>query len=47
MLAPGLEIPLDGLLDRIKRRRREPTFRPILLKEDVTVSDMRLSKRTV
>jgi len=39
-----LDIPLDSLLDRINRRRREPTFRPILLKEDVTVSDIAFVK---
>jgi penicillin-binding protein 2 len=44
MLAPGLEIPLDSLLDRINRRKREPTFRPIVLKEDVSVADIAFVK---
>src|SRR5262249_4834249 len=44
MLAAGLDIPIDSLLERINRRRREPTFRPILLKEDVTVSDIAFVK---
>jgi penicillin-binding protein 2 len=44
MLAPGLDMPLEALLERVNRRRREPTFRPILLKEDVTVSDIAFVK---
>jgi penicillin-binding protein 2 len=44
MLASGLDIPVEALLERISRRRREPTFRPILLKEDVTVSDIAFVK---
>src|SRR5205814_4107559 len=46
MLASGLDIPVEALLERISRRRREPTFRPILLKEDVTVSDIAFVKRS-
>jgi penicillin-binding protein 2 len=44
MLAPGVGISLEDLMDRINRRRREPTFRPIVLKEDVSVSDIAFVK---
>src|SRR2546425_266432 len=40
MLSPGVNIPVTDLLDRINRRRREPKFRPIVLKEDVSVADI-------
>lgn len=40
MIAPALEIPVEDLLDRINRRRREPRFQPIILKEDVSVGDI-------
>lgn len=40
ILSPGIEIPLADLLDRINRKRREPRFQPIVLKEDVSVADI-------
>ena len=44
ILAPGIAIPLEDLLDRINRRHREPKFRPIVLKEDVSVGDIAFVK---
>ena len=44
MLSPGVNIPVADLLDRINRRRREPKFRPIVLKEDVSVADIAFVK---
>jgi penicillin-binding protein 2 len=44
MLSPGIEVPVADLLDRINRRRREPRFRPIVLKEDVSVGDIAFVK---
>jgi len=40
MLAPGLEITVAELQERVERRKRQPLFRPIILKEDVSVADM-------
>src|SRR5262249_60932326 len=40
ILSPGIGISRDDLLDRINRKRREPKFRPIILKEDVSVGDI-------
>src|SRR5215510_8057080 len=40
MLSPGISVTKDELLDRINRKRREPKFRPIILKEDVSVGDI-------
>lgn len=44
MLGPGIETPVEDLIDRIHRRRREPIFRPIVLKEDVSVADIAFVK---
>ncbi len=44
ILAPGIAIPVEDLLDRINRRHREPKFRPIVLKEDVSVGDIAFVK---
>ena len=44
MLSPGVGISFDDLMDRINRRKREPKFRPIVLKEDVLVSDIAFVK---
>jgi penicillin-binding protein 2 len=40
MVAPGLGMATEDLLDRINRKRREPKFRPIILKDDVSVGDI-------
>ena len=40
MLSPGISMTKDELLDRINRKRHEPKFRPIILKEDVSVGDI-------
>ena len=44
MLASGIDMTVEELLDRINRRRREPKFRPIVLKEDVSVADIAFVK---
>ncbi len=44
MLSPGVDVPVDEFLNRINRRRREPKFRPIILKEDVSVGDIAFVK---
>src|SRR5262249_19104360 len=40
MLSAGVSMSKDELLDRVGRKRREPKFRPIILKEDVSVGDI-------
>ena len=40
MLSMGVNMSKEELLDRINRKRREPKFRPIILKEDVSVGDI-------
>jgi len=40
LLAPGLGIEADELLARIEKRKSDPKFRPIPLKEDVGVSEI-------
>jgi penicillin-binding protein 2 len=40
MLSAGISMSRDELIERINRKRREPTFRPIILKEDVSVGDI-------
>ena len=40
ILAGGVDISAQELLDRVNRRRKEPKFRPIILKEDVSIADM-------
>jgi penicillin-binding protein 2 len=44
MLSAGVSVPVGDLLERINRRRREPKFRPIVLKEDVSVGDIAFVK---
>src|SRR5947209_257398 len=44
MLSAGVSMSKDELLDRINRKRREPKFRPIILKEDVSVGDIAFVK---
>jgi penicillin-binding protein 2 len=40
ILSAGISMGRDELMERINRKRREPTFRPIILKEDVSVGDI-------
>jgi penicillin-binding protein 2 len=40
MLSAGISMTREELMERINRKRREPTFRPIILKEDVAVGDI-------
>ena len=42
MLSPGIGMSKDEVLERINRsvKRRDPKFRPIVLKEDVSVSEI-------
>ena len=40
MLAAGIDIDADELLRRINRKRSEPKFRPIVLKEDGSIGDI-------
>src|SRR5207237_10478827 len=40
----GISMSKDDLMDRINRKRREPKFRPIILKEDVSVADIAFVK---
>ena len=42
--APGLDTTADELLDRIHKKRGEPKFRPIILKEDIDVADIAFVK---
>jgi penicillin-binding protein 2 len=44
MLSAGVSMSKEELLDRINRKRREPKFRPIILKEDVSVGDIAFVK---
>jgi penicillin-binding protein 2 len=44
MLAEGIDITGDELLQRINRKRFDPKFRPIVLKEDVSVGDIAFVK---
>jgi penicillin-binding protein 2 len=40
ILSAGISMSKDELMDRINKKRREPKFRPIILKEDVSVGDI-------
>jgi penicillin-binding protein 2 len=40
MLSAGISMTKDELMERINKKRREPKFRPIVLKEDVSVGDI-------
>jgi penicillin-binding protein 2 len=44
MLAPGIEMTPEELLDRINKKKKEPEYQPIVLKEDVSVSDIAFVK---
>src|ERR1041385_9315498 len=44
ILSPGIGMSKDEIVDRINRKRREPKFRPIVLKEDVSVGDIAFVK---
>src|SRR5215831_9650076 len=44
ILSAGIGMSKDDILDRINRKRREPKFRPIVLKEDVSVGDIAFVK---
>jgi penicillin-binding protein 2 len=40
MLSSGISMTKEEVMERIDRRRRDPKFRPIVLKEDVSVADI-------
>src|SRR2546421_9654181 len=40
ILSAGVSMSREELLERINRKRREPKFRPIILKDDVSVGDI-------
>jgi penicillin-binding protein 2 len=40
ILSSGISMTQDELMERINRKKREPKFRPIILKEDVSVGDI-------
>ena len=44
MLSPGIGVSTEDLRERVNRRRREPKFRPIVLKEDISVADISFVK---
>jgi len=44
MLAPGLDVAPQEMLERVDKKRHEPKFRPIVLKEDVSPADMAFVK---
>jgi penicillin-binding protein 2 len=44
MLAPGIDMSVEDLKERVDRRKREPKFRPITLKEDISAADMAFVK---
>lgn len=44
LLSPGIDVSVADLLDRINRKKRQPKFRPIVLKEDISVSDIAFVK---
>src|SRR6266568_4298572 len=46
MLSPGIGMSTEELMERIGRsvKRRDPKFRPIVLKEDVSVGDIAFVK---
>ena len=44
IVSAGISMSKDDLMDRINRKRREPKFRPIILKEDVSVGDIAFVK---
>jgi penicillin-binding protein 2 len=44
MLSPGIGVSTADLFERVDHRRREPKFRPIVLKEDISVADISFVK---
>jgi penicillin-binding protein 2 len=44
IVSAGISMSKEDLMDRINRKRREPKFRPIILKEDVSVGDIAFVK---
>src|SRR2546422_2552276 len=44
ILSAGISMSREELLDRINRKRREPKFRPIVLKDDISVGDIAFVK---
>ena len=40
ILSAGISMTQDELMERINRKKHEPKFRPIILKEDVSVGDI-------
>src|SRR5215471_2426894 len=44
LLSAGVNMSKEELMDRINRKRREPKFRPIILKEDISVGDIAFVK---
>src|SRR5215471_9381593 len=44
MLAPGIDVAVEDLQERVDRHRRDPKFRPIILKEDISPADMAFVK---
>ena len=40
ILSSGISMTQDELMERINRKKHEPKFRPIILKEDVSVGDI-------
>src|SRR5437867_949066 len=47
MLVSGIHITEEELLERINRKRNDPAFRPIILKEDVSIADIAFVKAHV
>src|ERR1051326_8596217 len=44
LLAKGIDVPIEDLRERVDRKKREPKFRPIVLKEDASAADMAFIK---
>src|SRR5687768_17616687 len=40
MLSSGIEMTVEEMSERVERRKRDAKFRPIVLKEDVSVADI-------
>lgn len=40
LLSPGIGMTVDEILEKVQRRKSEPKFRPIVLKEDVAITDI-------
>ena len=44
ILSAGIDMSVEEMQERVERRKREPKFRPIILKEDVSVADIAFVK---